>query len=102
MSSQLRDTALGNSPIRKEEAENLPHLGPEFSLQSSALLEKVWNKYSPLSALHLSSLTHLPDTPWYQVWETEGGKDKKCVIIPDDLIKAFYKQKLETKSGSGH
>lgn len=90
----------GNSNIPKSETASLAQaLLPEAT---SKLLEKVWGKYSSLSAIHLSSLTHQPGTPWHTVWELHGGKNQQCAEIPDELIQKFYKSKLETKTGSGH
>jgi uncharacterized phage-associated protein len=66
------------------------------------LLEKVWDKYGGLSGAHLSSLTHLGDTPWDTVWNKGDGKNKKCASISNELIQDFYQRKLETPSGSGH
>jgi uncharacterized phage-associated protein len=96
---------LGNSNIPIEEVTSPPELGlcPDFPQQSKLLLEKVWAKYSGLTAVHLSALTHQSQTPWYKVWHENGGKDQRCAPIPDALIKEFYRSKLNTQTvGSGH
>ena len=53
-------------------------------------LSEVVEKYGNLSGIELSQLTHLPGTPWDEVYEPNVlGKD-----IPDDLIKQHYSDKL--------
>lgn len=92
----------GNNPIPKSELSGLQDLSCDFIESTVPLLQKVWDKYKGLSGVELSALTHQPGTPWYTVWNEDGGKDKKCAKIPDPIIKNFYLQKLETRSGSGH
>ena len=92
----------GNNPIPVAEATKMPDGAKEFDAISRSLMEKIWEKYSPVPATQLSALTHQPGTPWYTVWEQQGGKDRKRAIIPDTLIRDFYKQKFQTKQGSGH
>jgi len=89
-----------DSEIPKSEAQSLPVV--DIDPESVTLLEKVWDKYGGLTGLHLSALTHQPGTPWYQIWEQDGGKDMKGSEIPNVKIEEFYTGKLETKVGSGH
>lgn len=91
---------LGNKPIPSDEAANLARA--DFSTETNALLQHVWNKYSTLTALNLSALTHQPGTPWHTVWEREGGKIYRGEVIPNEIIRAFYMSKLATATGSGH
>jgi len=91
-----------NNVIPISEATNMPNGAREFQPTTRALMEKIWEKYSPLPAVQLSALTHQPGTPWYKVWEEQGGKDSKRAIIPNPLIKEFYKQKSQSQQGSGH
>jgi len=53
-------------------------------------LADVVEKYSHLSGVQLSNLTHLPETPWHQVYEP-NVKNKE---IPDNLIRQHYVAKL--------
>lgn len=92
----------GNELIPKSELSCLQDLSSDFIETSRPLLVKVWEKYGGLSGLHLSALTHQPGTPWYEVWYQDGGKDKKCAQIPDQIIQKFYRQKLDSPTGSGH
>ncbi|WP_210465791.1 MULTISPECIES: Panacea domain-containing protein [Rufibacter] len=55
-------------------------------------LEKIWEVYGQFSGVDLSAMTHQDNTPWKQVWDTQG-KHSNNVIIPNDLIKEYY-QKL--------
>ena len=92
----------GNASISADEVRSIEALPTDPADNGAGLLEKVWQKYSGLSAVHLSALTHQPGTPWYTVWNEKGGKDIKRAIIPNDLIKDFYKRKLQKEPGSGH
>lgn len=90
----------GNGSIPAKEAEAITP--EEMAAPVRAVLEKTWEKYSPLSAVHLSSLTHQPGTPWSQVWAE--GKATRWTVIPDDRIQDFYERKLKTpaETGIGH
>jgi uncharacterized phage-associated protein len=54
--------------------------------QTREILDRVWEAYGQYSALQLSSITHLPNTPWEQI------AHKGETIIPDDLILDHYEQ----------
>lgn len=66
---------------------------PEDS-QAFGLLKRIWEVYGKYGGVQLSNATHLPNTPWYEVWEKEG-KNKQCVGIPDDIIKKHFEAELE-------
>lgn len=61
----------------------------EFDNLEDDLINQVLDKYSSLSGIALSKLTHAAGTPWHIIW-TERGKNS---IIPDDLIEEHYAQK---------
>jgi uncharacterized phage-associated protein len=63
-----------------------------------AFLNKIWEVYGKFNGLQLSTLTHQPDTPWDIVWNKRGGKSKKAVIIPNDLIREHYKCKAYARA----
>jgi uncharacterized phage-associated protein len=67
----------------------IPDNAPEIPL-----LDKVWESYSTLTALQLSSLTHQKDSPWYKTWHDNDGKNEMGAIIPNDLIAEYYRGKL--------
>jgi len=58
-------------------------------------LEKIWDLFKNYDGIQLSSMTHQPGSPWYKVWNEMGGKDKKDVTIPNDIIKEFYKNRIQ-------
>ena len=60
------------------------------------LLDKVWDVYSDMDGVKLSSLTHQPGTPWDIVWNKDGGNRISGKQIPNDLIKQHYQQKIAT------
>lgn len=55
-----------------------------------SFLEDVVSKYGHLSGIQLSNLTHMPGTPWHQVYEP-NVKNKE---ITDSLIRSHYVEKL--------
>jgi uncharacterized phage-associated protein len=57
-------------------------------------LQEIWDQYKQYDGLQLSTLTHLPETPWYIVYNHPGNKGKKGILIPNNLIKEHYKEKL--------
>ncbi len=64
---------------------------PSFPKESmNQFLDGIWDGYKQLSGVELSVLTHREDTPWYEIWNKQGGKDKKGAIIPNEIIQAHY------------
>lgn len=59
------------------------------------LLARIWDVYSGFDGGQLSTMTHQPGTPWYEVWRTQGGAFRSGAIIPNDLIREHYRQKIE-------
>jgi uncharacterized phage-associated protein len=90
----------GNSPIDAA-SECLPAF-PADAPDKRDLLGKIWAKYSPLSAVHLSALTHQTGTPWDVVWNKQGGNSRKGAVIDNDIIKEYYAAKRTQSTGSGH
>jgi uncharacterized phage-associated protein len=60
----------------------------------TAFLDKIHDVYKKFNGLQLSTLTHQPNTPWDIVWNQQNGKSSKSVIIPNDIIRAHYEQKI--------
>jgi uncharacterized phage-associated protein len=58
-------------------------------------LTAIWRGYGKFDGVQLSAMTHQRGTPWYRVWNEEGGKDKRHVPIPNNYIEEHYKQKIE-------
>lgn len=67
----------------------------DFNEIERDLIEQVCAKYSHLSGIALSRLTHSAGTPWHTVWHKAG----KNSIIPIDLIEEHYAQKARASGG---
>ncbi|MGB3456369.1 MAG: type II toxin-antitoxin system antitoxin SocA domain-containing protein [Litorimonas sp.] len=52
------------------------------------IFNRVFDKYMPLSATQLSSLTHQPGTPWSQVRANQGS------MIPNDMIRDHFRTQV--------
>lgn len=63
--------------------------------ETKEFLDNVWRVYSKYDGLQLSALTHQPNTPWYITWHQNGGKDQTAVVIPNNLIKTHYVDKMK-------
>ena len=51
-----------------------------------AIIRSVWERYGGLSAYQMSSLTHMPDTPWYQTYNGDG----RGYAIPNHRIQTHF------------
>lgn len=54
------------------------------------LAETILAKYRDWEAFELSRMTHHKGTPWYIVWHEQGGKFKRNVVIPNELIQDHF------------
>lgn len=63
-----------------------------FNETEIGLIKLVVEEYKDYSAWDLSSVTHLPGTPWYEVYQDGRGL---WSVIPNDLIEGYYKALLE-------
>lgn len=61
-------------------------------------LTHIWDAYKRYDGIRLSAMTHQENTPWDITWNKKGGKHKRHVIIPNDLIKVHYKEKIAEHS----
>jgi uncharacterized phage-associated protein len=64
-----------------------------------SLLERVWIVYGGLSGPQLSNMTHAPDSPWSAV--RERNPELLGVDIPNDEIRAYFKQRLAAGESNG-
>ena len=55
------------------------------------LLNRIWNIYGKLDANHLSKLTHLKDTPWYDSYESQSFNTP----ISNDKITKYFQSKMK-------
>ena len=93
-----RFKAYGGAQITSLEPANdlvtIPEVRDE---ELKAFLQRIWDVYGNLSGLQLSSLTHQEGTPWSVVREKFNSKDDGGAIIPNDLIKQHYKEKVNAR-----
>ncbi len=68
----------------------------DFEDQERDIMDQVCRLYGGYSGIELSQMTHAPGTPWEETWNKFG----KNAIIPDELIRAHYKE-LKTRAGDG-
>lgn len=74
--------------------ELVPDTDPQtLSDEANALIESVYNTYSPYSGIQLSNMTHMPNTPWSEAWNARGRNS----VIPNDRIAAHYQHLLESR-----
>jgi len=53
------------------------------------IVDHVWSRYGHMGAFRLSDITHLPNTPWYKVYENGIGRNE---TIPNESIQAHYRE----------
>ncbi|MHC2020467.1 Panacea domain-containing protein [Methylobacterium sp. CM6247] len=73
-------TKLFTDPVSKEVYE------ADLSAREKSVVDHVWNKYRKYSGRDLSRMTHMPGTPWTEVYLNEGRDS----AIPNHLIKQHY------------
>ncbi len=89
---------FGNTPITALVNGLRPSSNQELDTDSKLLLDKIWDNYSKLSATQLSALTHESGSPWYNIWNDQKGSEEMGAIIPNALIKRFYKNKVDASA----
>lgn len=50
------------------------------------LVKEVYNEYSDLNGMELTSLTHREGTPWHKAWQVS----QSGIVIGNDLIREYY------------
>lgn len=75
-----------------DEIENAPvFITPELKDENAKkVVEMVWRRYHSFTDSELVSLSHKVGSPWF--WKYTPGKN---VIIPDSLIKIYYKKVVD-------
>ncbi len=73
---------FGNQPVTSTIRIPKAQLDPE----EKSILDKVFQEYSKENAWILSSLTHMPESPWFQTRMRRGIGS----TIPDSLIQEYY------------
>jgi uncharacterized phage-associated protein len=63
--------------------------------QRRNLLDRIWDVYGSYDGITLSAMTHKTRTPWDIAYNDMGGKFQSGFPIPNELIRAYYKQKAD-------
>lgn len=84
----------GNSQINELYNDNCNGDYPLPDETIYPFLDTIWKVYGDKNGIELSTLTHQKETPWDIVWNKQGGKNKKYAIIPNDIIREHYKEKI--------
>lgn len=61
----------------------------------SELISKIWEVYGHLSAIQISKLTHIEGSPWHETVKKHNRPLPKNLDINPDVIKDYFKSKLE-------
>lgn len=73
--------------------EGEPHIIPQPQNDLvTAILEGVWGIYGDNDGYQLANMTHETGTPWADTWKDGAGKNS---VISNDLIKTYYKARLD-------
>ena len=59
--------------------------------KSKEFLKSIWDIYKGYSAIQLSNLTHLDDSPWDKALKANGGRVSTPIL--DEAIGSYFKQK---------
>ena len=84
----------GHSPIfgfigpNGETSAGIPDAVPTTEGRFHEILEEVWRKYSPYTAVQLSNMTHQPGTPWAK------AREQHTPFIDNDEIKRRFQQEV--------
>lgn len=72
---------------------------PTDDERARKIMDRVWAVYGHMSAMKLSNLTHLPDTPWAKARAGYPG-DARGIPIENSLIREYYKDQLDKNIAS--
>lgn len=68
-----------------------------LSFSAKRLIDNVWDQYAKLHSSQLVDLTHEDGSPWDRVWNHGEGRGPKRSVIPNALIRDWFKQELAEK-----
>jgi len=90
-----------DNPITQEIKVDIPSYEAfKQDSETQRFLGSIWDKYKKYSGYQLSILTHAQNTPWQETikpYELTGYLPSN-LIINNDLIKRYYKEKLKAVS----
>ncbi|KQR95175.1 hypothetical protein ASG01_04805 [Chryseobacterium sp. Leaf180] len=70
--------------------------GKGLEKDDSNFIKIIWKNYKKFNGLELSSKTHQTDTPWDKTYDGTFNK-----VIPNELIKEYYKELIHDQRKSG-
>lgn len=82
---------FGRGDVNPDIAPMERTLDPEGS--EFQAIRSVWEAYKPFDAWSLSKITHLPGSPWSQVWSRCKYDD-----IPNGVIRDYYRGRVKRKN----
>jgi uncharacterized phage-associated protein len=89
--------SFGNGPIGWTDASvYIPNIADQ---KTEKFLDSIWNAYSKYTGGQLSTMTHKEDTPWWKIWNKNGGEERNGAVIPDNIISQHYKELVRQRSG---
>lgn len=62
-----------------------------YDEETTTFLDAMFDYYSQFHAFKLSELTHREGSPWDQVWKAAEVRAVPGMIIPDELIKEWFR-----------
>lgn len=100
--------AYGDQPIARQIMDPRQHTptlsdNPGEEAFARLLLARVWDIYSPFTAIQLSNMTHEADTPWFNVFSQytrNGGTLPKGTDIPHESIQKYFLKRLRPVADS--
>lgn len=89
---------FGNGKIELTE-ENIKY-GENISKDKKELLDIIYNAFKETQAMELVKLTHLPKSPWSEVWERNGRKVGygDNTYIDKEESKKWFRETFEKQS----
>lgn len=87
--------SYGKSRISSVQMDNEGKIPSIIDNDVKTLLDKVWDIYKNYSGPQLSTLTHESGSPWDTIWNMDGGKHRLDAVIPNQLIRDYYRQKIQ-------
>ena len=70
----------------------------KLDAQVETILDSVWTAYGQYPDVHLSAITHRPDSPWTSAYQS----DEWYAVIPPESIRDYFKALLEKRTHAGH
>lgn len=98
----------GNTPIAQRLVNQMGYPAELSAADKSVvtpLLNWIWQQYGQFSGVYLSNLTHMPNTPWYQVAHQEKlyfGYIPRGTDIPTNVIQEHFTRELEAQNNAVH